>query len=39
MTSRRILRLIYNALDFLMLRKIVQRIALKIAIMEIEDEN
>lgn len=39
MTSRKILRSIYNVLDILMLRKFVQRVILKIAIMEIEDEN
>lgn len=39
MTSRRILRFIYNVLDSLRLRQIVQKTVLKIAIMEIEDEN
>lgn len=39
MTKRRLMRLLYNLLDDLKIRKLVQKIALKIAIMEIEDEN
>lgn len=39
MTSRRTLRFIYNILDFLMIRRLAQKLALKIAIMEIENEN
>ncbi len=39
MTKRRLMRLLYNLLDDLKIRKLVQRISLKIAIMEIEDEN
>lgn len=39
MTSRRTLRCIYNILDILKLRSLAQRFALKIAIMEIEDED
>ncbi len=39
MTKRKIMRSLYNILDELKIRKVTQRIALKMAIMEIEDEN
>ncbi len=39
MSKRKFMRMIYNVLDLLRVRKYAQRIALKIAIMEIEDEN
>lgn len=39
MTKRRAMRLIYNILDILLIRKFVQKFALKMAILEIEDEN
>lgn len=39
MTKRRLMRQLYNGLDTIKLRKLSQRVALKMAIMEIEDEN
>lgn len=39
MTRRRMMRWLYNTLDSVGLRRVVQKIALKIAILEIEDEN
>ncbi len=39
MSKRIIMRKLYNGLDTIKLRALVQRVALKIAIEDIEDEN
>ncbi len=39
MTKRKFMRGLYNALDSLKLRGFAQRVSLKLAVMEIEDED
>lgn len=39
MSKRRLMRCLYNTLDVLKLRRLIQKIILKIAVLEIEDEN
>lgn len=39
MTKRKFMRTLYNTLDTLKIRGFAQRISLKLAIMEIEDED
>ncbi len=39
MTKRKFMRCLYNNLDRLKIRSFAQRISLKLAVMEIEDED
>ncbi len=39
MSKRKLLRLLYNILDKLKLRLFVQKLVLKVFVLEIEDEN